>query len=119
MNIFSNTVANRKYILVGFATLIVSILLYLEMSIIPTGGDGKFTILDYLFQKSLNVEIAFSTLIIYLLYKFVVTAISVTLPLPVGLFTPVILIGGVIGRIFGISLFGFKIFSYLIFFIIK
>ena len=33
--------------------------------------------------------------------KFVVTILSVTLPLPVGLFTPVFILGGVLGRIIG------------------
>ena len=41
------------------------------------------------------------TLWLYFPYKLLITALSVTLPLPVGLFTPVFLSGGVLGRICG------------------
>jgi chloride channel 2 len=42
-----------------------------------------------------------SDLVIFFLYKFIVTVLSVTLPLPVGLFTPVFWTGGVLGRYLG------------------
>ena len=38
---------------------------------------------------------------LYFPMKLFITVISVTLPLPVGLFTPVFLIGGTFGRLFG------------------
>ena len=40
-------------------------------------------------------------LILFFLYKVIITAISVTLPLAVGLFTPVFIAGGVLGRVIG------------------
>ena len=40
-------------------------------------------------------------LIAYVVFKFLVTTLSVSLPLPVGLFTPTFVTGGAIGRLFG------------------
>jgi H+/Cl- antiporter ClcA len=43
-------------------------------------------------------------LIAYVVFKFLVTALCVCLPLPVGLFTPTFVTGGAIGRLFGEAL---------------
>ena len=40
-------------------------------------------------------------LIAYVVFKFLVTTLCVSLPLPVGLFTPTFVTGGAIGRLFG------------------
>ena len=42
-----------------------------------------------------------ASMLLYLPYKWVVTVLSVNLPLPVGLFTPVFQMGGVIGHLVG------------------
>ena len=54
------------------------------------------TLVDYMFQAT---ELGLTlSLCLYFPYKFLVTAFSVTLPLPVGLFVPVFLTGGIFGR---------------------
>ena len=40
-------------------------------------------------------------LMVYVIFKFIVTTICVSLPLPVGLFTPTFVTGGAIGRLYG------------------
>ena len=61
-------------------------------------GD-QHSIVNYMFQTApLGLSVP---LVLYLPFKFFVTIACVTLPLPVGLFTPVFLIGGTTGRIVG------------------
>lgn len=101
MVVFSNAVVNgRRYLMVGIVSLLVSIPLYYEFaSILTTYGNTK-TLLEHLFQQN-EMQVTSNSLIPYFFYKFMATALSVTLPLPVGLFTPVFLAGGVLGRIIG------------------
>jgi chloride channel 2 len=40
-------------------------------------------------------------LALYFPYKLIAVAVSVTLPLPVGMFTPTFMLGGVLGRLVG------------------
>jgi hypothetical protein len=69
-------------------------IVYVESSLGFRGNNR--TLVDYMFQATeLGLPLA---ILLYLPYKFLVTAFSVTLPLPVGLFMPVFLTGGVLGR---------------------
>uniref|UniRef100_A0A5S6QBQ2 Chloride channel protein n=1 Tax=Trichuris muris TaxID=70415 RepID=A0A5S6QBQ2_TRIMR len=43
----------------------------------------------------------YSTLVLFILYYFFLTAICITLPIPSGLFTPVLLAGAALGRLMG------------------
>ena len=87
------------------AACIVAPLTYLEYS---TGyhQNNPHSLVDYMFQEK---EIGLTnTLLLFFIYKFLVTAISVTLPLPVGLFMSVFLTGGVLGRVVGEFLISFE-----------
>lgn len=98
---FSKSSVNyRRYSMVALVSLLVSIPLYYELVTVPEASNGAKTLLDHLFQANDMKDIV-GRLIPYFGYKFVATALSVTLPLPVGLFTPVFLSGGVLGRIVG------------------
>ncbi len=90
----------RRYFLVGSVTLVVAALMYLETAASPS--DDKASFLDRLLDAH-RFSSVLTSLLLYFAYKVVVTALSVTLPLPVGLFTPVFLTGGVLGRIIGES----------------
>ena len=46
----------------------------------------------------------FLNLLVFLLYKFIFTAISITLPIPAGVFGPVFIIGAALGRFVGETL---------------
>ena len=100
MSIYSKITNTRRYLMVGVVSLLVSIPLYYEYSTILTTYGNTKSLLEHLFQKNDMSKIA-DELVLYFLYKFLATALSVTLPLPVGLFTPVFLAGGVMGRIIG------------------
>lgn len=100
--------AIRRYLLVGLVTLCVSSAMYVELGLVPHTGKGSFVMLQYLFGAELEVPPALLTkMCFFAAYKFVATLFSVTLPLPVGLFTPTFVTGGLLGRILGA-------FSYLI-----
>lgn len=91
----------RSYLMVGVVTLMVSFAMYFEFTAVASSLKGQNkTLLDYLFQDKDISNIPLQ-LIPYFCYKFIATALSVTLPLPVGLFTPVFLTGGVLGRVIG------------------
>lgn len=94
-------VATRRYCLVAAVTLFVSCGLYLELSRVPSTGHGSLGLLQYLFSTQSIPAEAVVTLCYFSVYKFFATLLSVTLPLPVGLFTPTFVIGGLIGRILG------------------
>lgn len=94
-------VAVRRYCLVASVTLFVSSALYLELSRVPRSGRGSFALLQYLFSTQAIPSEVVVTLAFFSVYKFFATLLSVTLPLPVGLFTPTFVIGGLLGRILG------------------
>lgn len=52
-------------------------------------------------QPGHPVVLPLSTLLLLTPVKYVLTAVSVILPLPAGIFTPVFVIGGCLGRVFG------------------
>jgi chloride channel 2 len=84
-------------------TVVNAVLLYLENSI--GFGDGSSSVNvstfgSFMFDQQ-SEKVAIIYLVIFFGFKFFVTAIAVTLPLPVGLFTPVFICGGVLGRILG------------------
>lgn len=58
-------------------------------------------LLKYLFGRESMTATTLHHLCLFAVYKFVATLLSVTLPLPVGLFTPTFVTGGLIGRILG------------------
>jgi chloride channel 2 len=95
-----STVASRRYVMVALVSLIVSIPLYYELVTVPEVSNGSKSLLDHLFQAN-DMGHILGKLVVYFAYKFAATALSVTLPLPVGLFTPVFLSGGVLGRVVG------------------
>ena len=91
-------VARRQLWLVALATLIVCPLVYLDGT---NGGrdEDSHAETQMLFAKhALGLP---AELVWFAPFKLLVTTLSVTLPLPVGLFTPVFVTGSAIGRIFG------------------
>lgn len=64
-------------------------------------GQGPFVLLKYLFGRETMTNTTLHQLCLFAVYKFIATLLSVTLPLPVGLFTPTFVTGGLIGRILG------------------
>jgi H+/Cl- antiporter ClcA len=92
--------AFRSYALVACIAGVTAWFRYYEWATVPQTGHGIRTLYDYLFQKN-DMAPILGHLSVYFLYKFFATALSVTLPLPVGLFTPIFLTGGVMGRIIG------------------
>lgn len=94
------TIDRRKIFMVSVVTLIVSLLMYFEMAAIP---EIPRLLIDYMFDQQ-NLQPLLPKLLLYFPYKFLITALSVTLPLPVGLFTPVFMTGSVLGRIIGESI---------------
>jgi H+/Cl- antiporter ClcA len=94
-------VALRRYGLVAGVTLFVSCGLYAELARVPSPGSSSFRLLQYLFgTETMSSEVVVA-LCFFSIYKFFATLLSVTLPLPVGLFTPTFVIGGLFGRILG------------------
>lgn len=96
-----SVVTLRRYLMVGTVTLFVSSALYVELLKVPHTGGGSFALLQFLFGKEAIEEDVVVTLCFFTVYKFFATLLSVTLPLPVGLFTPTFVIGGLLGRIVG------------------
>jgi len=90
----------RRVLLVAAVTLVVSVMMYFEMASIP---EVPRVLIDYMFEQD-SLQALLPKLMLYFPYKFAVTALSVTLPLPVGLFTPVFMTGSVLGRIIGETL---------------
>ena len=92
----------RQYAVVCSVALLVSPLMYVEE------GFGVQS-LNTLPEPLLNVVFRYRPIEItpriffYFPFKFVMTILCVALPLPVGLFDPVFLLGGVFGRIVGMS----------------
>lgn len=91
----------RRYCLVGAVTLFVSSAMYVELARVPHTGKGSFVMLQYLFGAEEMPPAVVAKLCLFAVYKFVATLLSVTLPLPVGLFTPTFVTGGLLGRILG------------------
>ena len=90
----------RRYCYVFVVSIVVAPLVYAEMRAgLPSISGDQHSIVNYMFQITpLGLSIP---LLLFLPFKLLVTVACVTLPLPVGLFTPVFLIGGTMGRIFG------------------
>jgi chloride channel 2 len=87
----------RQILMVVIATLVVSPFVYVDLS---AGWHGDLsTMKTCLFNPG---KVGLSTdLFLYVPYKFLATCLCVSLPLPVGLFTPTFITGGAIGRVFG------------------
>lgn len=100
----------RSYALVGLVSLVTAFFRYYECATVPQTGHGVRTLFDYLFQDN-DMSPILGQLVLYFVYKFLATAFSVTLPLPVGLFTPIFLTGGVFGRVVGEYLSRYASFS--------
>lgn len=100
----------RSYALVGLVSLVTAFFRYYECATVPQTGRGVRTLFDYLFQDN-DMSPILGQLVLYFVYKFLATAFSVTLPLPVGLFTPIFLTGGVFGRVVGEYLSRYASFS--------
>lgn len=96
----------RRMGLVSMVTLILSTLMYFELASIP---EVPRLLIDYMFEQE-SLKHLLPKLMLYFPYKFLVTALSVTLPLPVGLFTPVFMTGSVLGRIIGETISGWRVF---------
>ena len=86
--------------MVLIVTIVISPFIFIEF--IYSHRRSQHVIMGEIIDLSdTSIEPLSMELVIYFLYKFVVTTVSVTLPLPVGLFTPTFLTGGVLGKIFG------------------
>jgi len=102
----AHIVLQRKYLLVFVATLIISSLQLWELVYGLHGREAPVYIFATPFEARahkglVELDARDASLIMFFCYKFLVTAMSVTLPLPVGLFQPVFLCGGVLGRFIG------------------
>ncbi|GMI03367.1 hypothetical protein TrRE_jg5174, partial [Triparma retinervis] len=92
-------VGGRRWFYVFVVTLTVSPFVFYDMSKGVASFGDQHSIVNYMFQTA---PLGLSTpLVLYLPFKFFATVACVTLPLPVGLFTPVFLIGGTAGRVVG------------------
>jgi len=91
----------RRVLLVFLVTLLVSPLIYFDIlyGVEKKGGDQQ-SMMNFMFDVPTLPGFS-SVLLAYLPLKFLTTVLCVTLPLPVGLFTPVFLIGGTLGRVVG------------------
>lgn len=92
----------RRFLLVMCATALVGPLIFADMIYGIQGRDQAHPMSEIMFQSDamgMNLNLAF-----YTLFKFLVTAMCVCLPLPVGLFTPTFMTGAAIGRIMGEAL---------------
>jgi H+/Cl- antiporter ClcA len=108
---YSGVVAFRRYAMVGIVSLLISIAMYYEISLLPLDLNNKHkTVADILFHRHASFSSP-TQLLGYFIYKFLATAFSVTLPLPVGLFTPVFFTGGVLGRVIGENLCIYELFN--------
>ncbi|GMI08808.1 hypothetical protein TrVE_jg6427 [Triparma verrucosa] len=94
-----NKVARLRYLYVTIVTIVVSPFIFYDMTNGVASFGDQHSIVNYMFQMA---PLGLTTpLLLYLPFKFFVTIMCVTLPLPVGLFTPVFLIGSTTGRIVG------------------
>ncbi|CAM9140385.1 unnamed protein product [Phaeothamnion confervicola] len=95
----------RRFMVVAIFTAIVIPIAYLEMIYYDSevGLDTRpHALVDQMFMpRSFGLSLH---LVLYVPLKFVQTMFSVTQPLPVGLFSPVFLMGSAIGRVFGETL---------------
>lgn len=85
------SISRRRLIYVFIMTLFLSPLMFLE---------HRYIHLIEMENEKSNI-LSVPLLLAYLVYKSIITILSVSMPLAVGLFTPIFYIGGVIGRIFG------------------
>lgn len=101
----------RRYLMVFIMTSILAPFIYWEYIngmygnnsvVIQNVFKPSATTTDSSSSTDLEPETLQLNLVLFCIYKFICTAFSVILPLPVGLFTPVFLTGGVVGRIFGL-----------------
>lgn len=93
------TVSTRRYYIVGLVSLGIGIMTYWERSRLSSSIASRLTLSDMIFSEDLvGTE---SDLLQYFIFKSIVTLLSVTLPLPVGLFTPIFVTGGLLGRLLG------------------
>lgn len=91
-------IARRRVELVLVATVIIAPVLFLDM-LYGLHGMGDKPLTDYLFSSDpIGLTLP---LFLYVPFKFLATVICVSLPLPVGLFTPTFTTGGAMGRVFG------------------
>ena len=74
-------------------------LMYLEQEFRSSVGNPQQSLTENIFS-TVPIDNIFNKLYFFPV-KFLITIFCVTLPLPVGLFTPVFLLGGVLGRIIG------------------
>eukprot|EP00624_Nannochloropsis_granulata_P007809 evm.model.NODE_9626_length_8490_cov_36.178444.2 len=96
-------VSRRRVWVVLAASVVIAPIVFLDVAYGLHGGDKPLT--DYMFQSGvMGVSVALG---MYVVFKFLVTTLCVSLPLPVGLFTPTFVTGGAIGRLFGESVHHF------------
>ena len=96
--------SHRRYLYITLVTTLVSIFVYFDLKYgVASSGDQR-SITNFMFQTSSVDDLTTLHVWIYFPFKFFITILSVTLPLPVGLFTPVFLIGGTFGRLYGETL---------------
>ena len=94
MLLSKDVIRNRRYILIFLVTSVIAPFSYYE---IINEGHLSNTLRDVMFTDKGDVY-SLHTLIALFLYKFIITALSVSLPLPSGLFTPVFVSGSLVGR---------------------
>lgn len=95
------TVIQRRFYMVIGATFIVTTLTFFSETwgLDALAREADVSVESYLFKDGvIGSQFYLSN---WIIYKYFMTIISVTLPLPVGLFTPVFITGGAIGRVFG------------------
>ena len=93
----SSILSSRKYLIVSIVALLITPVIYLEQGFGSTVKN--IPLIDVVFRVQ-PVELT-PRVLFYFPVKFLMTILCVTLPLPVGLFAPVFLLGGVLGRIVG------------------
>ena len=99
--VFSPTlIRRRRVILVLIVTAIIAPLSYYE---IISNGHLSNNLRDVMFTAK-GDSYSLQSLVTWFGYKFLVTAFSVSLPIPCGLFSPVFLSGSLLGRAIGILL---------------
>ena len=92
----------RQYAVVIVVALLISPLTYEEEGFgIRALTTGPEPLVDVVFRYQ-PIELT-PRIFFYFPFKFLVTILCITLPIPAGLFDPVFLLGGVFGRIIGID----------------
>lgn len=90
----------RQYVMVVAVALLISPLVYLEQGFgAHSSHNHRDPLLDVVFRFQ-PIELS-SRLLVFFPIKFVMTILCISLPLPVGIFDPIFLLGGVFGRIVG------------------